>query len=949
MTVFSRWMLRALLACLVLAAPAAYATPPSQPWPQAASDLAADASVRFGTLPNGMRYAIKRNATPKGAVSLRFRIAAGSLMERDDEQGIAHMLEHMAFRGSAHVPDGEMVKKLQSLGLTFGADTNAFTAPTQTVYSFDMPKDDAASVDTALTLMREIASNLTIAQAALDTERNVVLAEAHLNDVPIQHLQKSDWAFLYGDRAAGALMPIGKEAIVAHATDKLVRGFYEAWYRPERATLMIVGDVDPGEMEARIKALFSDWQAKAPPRTAVQYAPPLSHPDPFKLFTEAGSQSYLIYSWLRPYDASPDNKANEARDVIRFIALGVLNQRLAVLAHGTHPPFVNASASHDHTATVADTTNIVVTYRGGQADDGLKAAETAWREAVKNGVRQDEVDQIVAQFRTFFQGNAAAADTTPSPQVITALLRAVDEGTVFTSPSSDLALYEDVVRDLKADQVNAALKFVFGGDGPLYFASAAAPLPGGEAGVKTAIGEADAAPLAALAQTTLPPWPYGDFGKPGAVAATRTVDDLGVTYVRFDNGVLLTVKPTQLHVGQILMSVRLGKGRFGLPRDHIAPAWALGGSLVQGGLRKYSVDDLQKRMADKMWGATLSALDDAFVLTGQARAADLDAEMQVLAAYVSDPAWSPQAFDQVRVAYGTSLEEQQASPTGVLGHAFPGLIHDRDPRWDQPGAAAVSATTLDQATALIAPALASGPLDITIVGDTTVDAAIRSVAATFGAFPSRRAPDGPAKGDQRFPDPTAQPVVLTHRGAANQAIGLIAWPTEGFLPDMKLQRTLRVLSEVFSQRLLDDLRTREGITYTPGASTVSSIDSKTYGYLYALAQLPPDKLANFYAAADAVAADLRDKPVGEDELNRARGPRIEDIQRQQQTNEYWLSLLAGSQVNPRLLDVVRSTVSDLTSVSAADIETAAKDWLKDDRAWRAVVVPQGFTPPALAH
>ncbi len=949
MTFLPRWMLAAFAALLLVAAPAFSDTPPSYPWAQTGSDLPADSSVRFGTLPNGMRYAIKRNTTPTGAVSLRFRIGAGSLMERDDEQGIAHMLEHMAFRGSAHVPDGAMIKTLQSLGLTFGADTNAFTGTTQTVYSFDMPKNDAASVDTALMLMREIASELTLSQASLDTERNVVLAEAHLRDVPVEHLQKSDWAFLYGDRAAAALMPIGKEDIVAHATSALLRGFYEAWYRPERATLMIVGDIDPAEIEAKIKASFSNWQAKAPPRTAVQYVPPLRHPDNVKLFAEPGVQPYLIYSWVRPYDASPDNKANETRDVIRFIALGVLNQRLAVLAHSADPPFVNASASHDHTATVADTTNIIVTYRTGQPAEGLKAIERAWREAVTNGVRQDEIDQVTAQFQTFFEGNAAAADTTPSSQVIAGLLRSADERTVFTAPSSDLALYEEVVRNLKVEQVDEALKYIFGGDGPLYFAGAAAPLPGGEAGVKKDIADADAAPFTAPAQVTLPPWPYTDFGKPGTVAATSTVADLGVTYVRFDNGVLLTIKPTKFHAGQILMSVRLGKGRFGLPRDHVSPTWALGGAFVQGGLGKYDIDDLQKRMANRQWGVTLGTADDAFLLTGQSRAADLDAELQVLAAYVSDPAWAPQAFEQIRASYATSLDEQQASPTGVLAHDFPGLSHDGDPRWRLPTAQEISAATLDETKALVAKPLAAGPLDVTIIGDTTVEAAIRSVAATFGALPPREAPDGPAKGDQRFPDPAEEPVVLTDRGAPNQAAALIAWPTQGFLRDMKLQRTLRVLSEIFAQRLIDELRTREGITYTPGASTVSSIDSKTYGYFYALAQIPPEKIANFYAAADAVAADLSAKPVGDDELNRARGPRIEDIQRQQQTNEYWLSLLAGSQVNPHFLDVVRSTIPDLQSVTAADVQKAAADWLKNERAWRAIVVPQGVTPPKLAH
>ena len=943
MTLFSRWMMAAFAALFLAASPAALAD--TTPWPQAGSDLPADASVRFGTLPNGMRYAIKHNTTPTGGVSLRFRIDAGSLMEHDNEQGIAHMLEHMAFRGSAHVADGDTVKILQSLGLTFGADTNAFTYPTQTVYSFDMPKNDAASVDEALLLMREIAGELNIAQAALDTERNVVLAEAHLRDVPVSHLRKTDLAFLYGDRAAAALIPIGEESIIAHATPQLIRDFYEAWYRPERATLMIVGDVDPAELEAKIKARFANWQAKAPPRAVIAYAPPAQHPLPVKLFSEAGVPPYLVYSWLRPYDASPDNKANEARDVLRFIALGVLNQRLSVLAHGANPPFVSASASHNHMANVADVTELIVSYRADQPLDGLKAAERAWRDAALRGVRQDEVDQVVAQLRTFFQSNASAADTTPSAQVIDGLLRSVDEKTVFTAPATDMVLYENVVKGLTAAQVSEALKFVLGGDGPLVFASSAAPLPGGDAAVTSALAEADTTPLAATTSVALPPWPYGDFGRAGKVATRSTVDDLGITYVRFENGVTLAIKPTQLRGGQILMGVRAGGGRLGLPRDHVSAAWALSGAFVQGGLRRYSLDDLQKRMSGKSWGVSLSVGDDEFTLSGQARAGDLDAEMQVLAAYVTDPAWRPEAFDQMRIAYAANYAENGAAPSGVLSRELYGQLHGGDARWRAPTLDEINAATVDDEKAILAPALRSGPLDITMVGDVTVDQAIASVAATFGALPKRPDPGPPLAGDEHFPAAPLQPVMLTHSGAVNQAVASIAWPTAGFFHDMKLQRTLRVLAEVFAQRLLDELRTREGITYTPGAASYSSLVSPDYGFVYALAQVPPDKISTFYAEVARVADDLTAIKIGDAELERARGPRIEDIQKQQQTNEYWLSLLAGSRQDPRLLDVIRSTIPDLKSVTADDVQKAAKDWLKDDKAYMLIVVPQELAKP----
>ncbi len=939
MTLLSRRLFAALAVLLFVSAPAAAQTPPSAPWPQTGSDLPADVSVRFGTLPNGMRYAIKHNATPIGAMSIRFRIDAGSLMERDDEQGIAHMLEHMAFRGSAHVADGDTVRILQSLGLAFGADTNAFTASTQTVYSFDMPKNDTASVDTALMLLREIAGELNITKEALDTERNVVLAEAHTRDVPVSHLRKSDLAFLYGDRTAAAMTPIGLENIVANATPQLVRGFYEAWYRPERATLIIVGDVDPAELEAKIKAKFSDWTAKAAPRTAPVYAVPAQHAAQVKLFAEPGAPPYMFFDFLRPYDPSPDNVANEARDVLRFIALGVVNQRFERLAHGTNPPFVSASASHEHVDNVADATEIGVSYRDGQALDGAKAVERTWRDAVLHGVRQDEVDSVVSQFRTFFEGNAAAADTTPSAQVVASLLRAVDEKTVFTAPSSDLALYEAVVKNLTAAKVSESLKYVFGGDGPLVFTSASSPLAGGEAAFKAALAQADGSPLAAGISGKLPPWPYGNFGKPGTVADKRTVDDLGVTYVRFANGVTLTVKPTQLHVGQILMTVHIGKGRLGLPRDHVAPAWALSGAFTQAGLRRYGIDDLQKRMSDKFWGTSFGTTDDAFALNGQARASDLDAEMQVLAAYVTDPSWQPEAFDQMRIASAADYAQTQASPAGLLSREFSGLLHGGDPRWRAPTLAEINAATVGDEKALLAPALASGPLDITVVGDVTVDQAIHSVAATFGALPPRPARAAPVPGDETFPPGTSAPVVLTHHGAPNQAVAAIAWPTAGFYRDMKLQRTLRVLMEVFGQRLLDVLRTREGITYTPGAQSYSSLASPDYGFIYALAQIPPDKIAEFYKQVAVVADDLTANPITPEEIDRFRGPRIQDIQKQQQTNEYWLQLLAGSAQDPRLLDVIRSTLPDLKSVTPEDVQKAAKDWLKDDKAFLLVVAP----------
>src|SRR6201996_7377857 len=234
--------------------------------PQAKSDVKADPDIRFGDLPNGMRYAIKRPATPAGQAALRLRFDAGSLMETDAQQGLAHFLEHMAFNGSKHVPEGEMVKTLERHGLAFGADTNASTNFDETVYKLDLPKTDDDTVDTSLNLLREAASNLTLAQDAVDRERGVVLSEERASDSPGYEVYKARLGFELPGQLMPTRLPIGKVDILRKAPAGLIADFYHHYYRPERATLVAVRDFEPAEMEAKMRARFGDWKAVGPVR-----------------------------------------------------------------------------------------------------------------------------------------------------------------------------------------------------------------------------------------------------------------------------------------------------------------------------------------------------------------------------------------------------------------------------------------------------------------------------------------------------------------------------------------------------------------------------------------------------------------------------------------------------------------------------------------------------------
>jgi len=240
------------------------AAPPAAAWPQATSDLKADPDTRFGALPNGMRYAIRRQTIPAGQGALRLWIGAGALEESDAQQGLAHFLEHMAFNGSKGVKEGDMIRILERLGLAFGPDTNASTGFDETIYKLDLPRTNAETLDTSLMLLRETASELTIAPQSADRERGVVLSEERARDTPDYRIVKQRLAFLLKDQRLPERMPIGKVEVLKTAPASLIADFYRAYYRPEHAVLVAVGDFDPDQMEAKIRVRFGDWRAPAP-------------------------------------------------------------------------------------------------------------------------------------------------------------------------------------------------------------------------------------------------------------------------------------------------------------------------------------------------------------------------------------------------------------------------------------------------------------------------------------------------------------------------------------------------------------------------------------------------------------------------------------------------------------------------------------------------------------
>ncbi|MCS6625412.1 insulinase family protein [Roseibacterium beibuensis] len=912
---------------------------PSGSWGHAASDVPVDPSVRFGVLPNGMRYALKHNDTPSGQASLRLRIDAGSLMENADQRGLAHFMEHMVFNGTTNVPESEMLRTLERLGLAFGADANAATSFDQTFYMLELPNTRDETVDPSLMILREMMSEALMTAEAIDAERGVIVSEARTRNTPGFRSISEQLKLVAPSQLLSERLPIGDLDIIRTAPRERFVSFYNAYYRPSRATLIAVGDFDVDAMEQKIRSVFGDWRAKGPdgpePDLGVVQA---QEPDT-RILVEPGVQSSMQLNWVSAPDTELDTVSKRRDNVVRQLGLAVLNRRLAELARRDDPPFVGAGASKSSLFDSLSIGSISAQFNPGEWSAALEAIEREQRRLVQFGVRPSELQREVTETRTRLEAAVAAASTRSTPILATGLLNSVNDETVFATPAVQLELFNQAVEGLTATQVNGAVARVFEGHGPLVLVVTPEDVEGGPEAVTAALERSRRAAVEAPAEQDGVDWPYTSFGPEGTVTERQAFEGVGATLVTFANGVRLTVKPTDFRDEQILVNVRTGNGELALPPDRVAPIGLAPPVFGPSGVGKLTFDELNRALSGKVYSVGFAIEEDAYKLSGVTRPEDLTTQMQVLAAYLTDPGLRPAPFERLKAVYPQLVAQLGASPSGVFERDSLELLASGDKRPGYPSAQEVAALTYEDYAAQLPRELSAGAIEITMVGDVTVDDAVAAVALTFGALPVRPAAAQPAPGadQRRFPHGSAEPVRLTHSGPADQALGYVGWPTTDARGDRTESRAVAILAAVVQLRLNDEIRERQGLAYSPTAAAKASEVFVDYGSLSVIAETPPDALPELFSAVDEIAASLRETPISEDELNRARRPIVEALHRGRDGNEYWLTQLASLASDPDTVQRIEGHVEAIEAITPAAIQALARTYLRDDKAWRATV------------
>lgn len=930
--------------------PASLQTGDEVPWLYQGSDVPVDREWHFGVLDNGLRYAVRRNGVPPGQVSIRIRIDAGSLHERDGELGFAHLLEHLLFRESKYLGAGQAIPTWQRLGATFGSDTNAETTPTQTVFKLDLPGVTPASLDESFKLLSGMVRDPVLSQANLDTDVPIVLAEMRERGGAAMRVNDQTRQTLFAGQLLANRQPIGTEETLRAATAPAVQAFHDRWYRPENAVIVVAGDADPVEMARMIEKWFGDWAGRGPAAPAPDFGDPKAPAgaDPANPVGEVGvivepdMPRTLTYAVMRPWRPVQDTIVYNQGLLMDAVAQAIINRRLEARAR-SGGSFLYAQVQQDDVSRSTDATFVSLAPLDGDWRAALVDVRGVIADALASPPTQEEIDRELAEFDAAFVSEVEQRSVMAGATLAETLVTAIDIRETVAAPETVL----DVFRSMKAQFVPARVlertRSLFEGDvirgvlvtpdgtdangGDLRLALSAAA---------TADGSARLA-ASSLSFDDLPP-----IGQPGTVVEEAPLGLLEIEQVALDNGVRAILWANDAEPGRVTVKVRFGAGyRAFQPED--APYILLGRmALVGSGLGELGQEELDRISNGRKMGFDFDVEDAVFSFSAQTRSPDLADQLYLFAAKLGMPRWDANPVLRARAAAKLAYDTYATSPGGVLNRDLEYLIHNREKRFYMADPAEMDRATPEGFRKVWEPLLSQGPVEVMIFGEFDRQATIEALKRTFGALPPRQPiPARIAGRVPAFPAAGGDVTVVRHRGDANQAAAVIAWPSGGGVAALRESRQLEILVQLFNNRLMDAMRERAGASYAPQVISDWPIDLSGGGTIMALAQLRPQDVPAFFAEAERIAQDLAAMPPAEDELQRVTEPLRQQISRASTGNSFWLYHLEGASFDPRRVDLIRSLLTDYSITTPENMQALASRYLAARTGWKMAVIPQG--------
>ncbi|MEE4289018.1 MAG: insulinase family protein [Erythrobacter sp.] len=931
------------------------------PWLYEGSDVPVDREWRFGKMENGLRYVVRKNGVPPGQVSIRVLVDAGSMHERDFERGYAHLLEHLLFRESKYLGQAEAIAVWQRLGVTFGADANASTSPTQTVYKIDLPDASRAKLVESFKYVSGMVREPVLNDANVAAELPIVLAEKRERggaSLRIAELTRN--TFFAGQRLAER-SPIGIEETLVAADGAKLAEFHRRWYRPENTVVVIAGDADPMMLAGLVEQWFGDWEAEGEGAVAPDFGDPVAPEGTERaagtgwpigelaVAVEPDLPRNLTYAVMRPWRKVDDTIVYNEGLLLDTLATAIINRRLEARAR-RGGSYLYAQVQQDDILRSADATLVSFAPLTNDWQAALDDVRGVIADAIANPPTQEEIDREAAEFAVVFENQVEQEEVQAGSQLADNIVNAMDIRETVAAPKVVRDVFAGMKARLNPEEVLEHTRALFEGDvvRSVYVTPAV-----GEAepeALRMALAsEVESDASARLAAKTVDFEGLPAIGEPGTIVERKALGILEVEQINFDNGVRALVWASDAEPGRVSVKVRFGAGYRAFDADSAVYASLGEAALVGSGLADLGQDEIDRLATGRKLGFEFGVEDAVFTLSAQTRSSDLADQLYLFAAKLGMPRWDPDPVIRAKAALELAYNTYATSPGGILNRDLQYLVSDRDPRFATPGPEALAGATPEGFREVWEPLLKQGPIEVLVFGEFEKEAIVQTLAETFGALPEPEPiPPAVAARVPDFPDPEPLPTVLRHRGDDNQAAAVVAFETGGGLKALRESRQIEILTQIFNNRLLEALREEAGASYSPQVFSRWPSEIAAGGTITAIAQIEPELLPVFFSEADRIAQDLVTSPPSQDEIARVTEPLGQTIRRSSTGNLFWLYNLEGASFEPERVELLRYLLGDYSRTNPQIMQFLANRYFAQRAPLRLAVLPEGVEVPEVA-
>ncbi len=857
-----------------------------------------DPDVRMGKLDNGLTYYIRYNNWPENRAEFYIAQRVGSIQENDDQRGLAHFLEHMAFNGSKHFKGNELLRWCESVGIKFGTDLNAYTSIDQTVYNIsNVPTTREGIIDSCMLILYDWADGLTLEQEEIEKERGVIHEEWRLRTSAQMRMLERDLPKLYPGSKYGYRMPIGLMEIIDNFERPFLQAYYEKWYRPDNQGIIIVGDVDVDKIEQKIKTLFGP--IKLPENRALVTAEPVpDNNEPIIVIDKDKEQRINMVSVMMKHETFPDSlKSSMAyllADYMKDAAITMLNDRLKEYAEKPESPFLQANVADGVylLSRTVDAFELDVVPKDGQMEAALTAALTEARRAAEFGFTATEYNRFKANYESNLDKQYSNKDKRYNSQFVNQYVQNFLNSEPIPSIDFTHQTMKQLLPMLPLEGVNMVMKELFSEndtnlvvlnfnnekDGAVY------PT---EDGLKKAIATARTAQIEAYVDNVKDEPLMTELPQKGSIVKETKNDLFGYTELTLSNGVTVVLKQTDLKKDQVLLRGEGFGGSALYGEKDYANIKMFGDVVEASGLGNFSHTELEKAMAGKIASASLSMDDNRQYVNGSSTPKDVEAMLQLVYLYFTNIAKDQKSYDNLMQTVEVALKNRLLQPEAVFSDSLIATLTCNNPRFKSIDVADLPNVNYDRILEIAKERTANAAaFTFTIIGNYD-EAAIRPLIEQYLAAL-------PAKGDvvkSKDVSTDFKGVVVNnfkHKAETPKAIAVMVWYSKNIPYTLENAVKADMVGQILSMEYLKKIREDASAAYTVVAqSGLSRNDFESEAQVLAYCPMKPEK-------ADTAVLILRDeveamtKTCDADKLVKVKEYMLKNHGDQLKQNNYWL-------------------------------------------------------------